>query len=163
MLELPHTPGCLVCGKANPHGLKLHLHVDESTGVVRVDFRPRPEHIGFDGVVHGGVIATVFDEAMVWAATWAGRRFCVCGELTTRFRRPARVNEVLHFEAKVEFSRPRLVTTAATARDAEGQIIATASGKYVPMSIDQHRSMCATFVPEPQTQAAAARLVEAAG
>src|SRR5687767_15623921 len=54
-MELPHTAGCLVCGRQNPHGLRLSLDVDESSGVVRVDFTPRPEHIGFEGIVHGGV------------------------------------------------------------------------------------------------------------
>ena len=84
LLQLPHTAGCLVCGRDNPHGLRLDLHVDPETGIVRIEFAPRREHIGFEGVVHGGVLATVLDEAMVWAATWAARRFCVCAELTTR-------------------------------------------------------------------------------
>ena len=78
-IELPHTAGCLVCGRDNPHGLHLSLHVDPDSGIVTVDFIPLAEHIGFEGIIHGGVLATVLDEAMVWAATWAGRRFCVCG------------------------------------------------------------------------------------
>ena len=84
MIELPHTAGCLVCGRQNPHGLHLHLHVDEATGAVETRFTPSAHHIGFEGIVHGGVLATVLDEAMVWAATWRGRRFCVCGEMNTR-------------------------------------------------------------------------------
>ena len=67
-MELPHTAGCLVCGRQNPHGLKLSLHVDEATGIVRMDFAPRPEHIGFEGIVHGGVLATLIDTATFWAA-----------------------------------------------------------------------------------------------
>src|SRR3954468_22751278 len=38
MLELPHTAGCLVCGRHNPIGLHLHLHVDESSGAVATNF-----------------------------------------------------------------------------------------------------------------------------
>src|SRR5690242_7987919 len=37
-LQLPHTPGCLVCGRNNDFGLKLSLFVEPSTGVVSVDF-----------------------------------------------------------------------------------------------------------------------------
>src|ERR1700710_2015642 len=92
-IELPHTHGCLVCGQANPLGLKLHLFVDPASGVVSVEFTPRVEHIGFEGIVHGGVVATVIDEAMVWAATWGGRRFCVCGEMSVRFRQSAQVGQ----------------------------------------------------------------------
>src|SRR4051812_42310858 len=82
LLELPHTEGCLVCGKKNAFGMKLNLFVDPSSGIVVVDFSPRPEHIGFTGVAHGGMLATVIDEAMVWAATWSMKRFCLCGELS---------------------------------------------------------------------------------
>src|SRR5687767_8880829 len=36
-IELPHTAGCLVCGRQNPHGLRLSLHVDPGSGVVTVE------------------------------------------------------------------------------------------------------------------------------
>src|SRR5437870_11277091 len=80
-IELPHTPGCLVCGRDNPLGLKLALFIEDSTGEVHVEFLPRPQHIGFEGIIHGGALATILDEAMVWAATWHGRRFCLCGAM----------------------------------------------------------------------------------
>jgi uncharacterized protein (TIGR00369 family) len=159
-MELPHTAGCLVCGRQNPHGLKLSLHVDEATGIVRMDFAPRPEHIGFEGIVHGGVLATVLDEAMVWAATWAGKRFCVAGEMNVRFRRSAGVGEMLKVEARVESARSRLVLTAGIVADAAGEIVTEATGKYVPVASDRHRAVVATLVDEPPTSRAAAYLKE---
>jgi acyl-coenzyme A thioesterase PaaI-like protein len=163
LLQLPHTAGCLVCGRDNPHGLKLDLHVEPATQLVRVEFTPRPEHIGFEGVVHGGVIATVLDEAMVWCATWAGRRFCVCGELVTRFRKEAAVGRALVVEAKVESNRPRLVTTTAEVRDREtGEVVATGSAKYVPVPPDRNCAFVATLVPDAATDEAARMLRSAA-
>ena len=73
-LELPHTSGCLVCGRDNPHGLHLSSFVDPETGVVTTTFTPAPHHIGFESVIHGGVLATVVDELMVWAAIWASQK-----------------------------------------------------------------------------------------
>ncbi|HSV15540.1 MAG TPA: PaaI family thioesterase [Tepidisphaeraceae bacterium] len=154
-LELPHTLGCLVCSRDNVHGLHLSLFVDPDASIVTTDFTPQPANIGFQGIVHGGVIATVMDEAMVWAATWVGRRFCLCGELTTRFRRPAEIGRRAIVEAKVEFRNPRLIQTAATLRDESNQLLATASGKYVPVSLDQHVAFLATLVDEPATTTAA--------
>lgn len=159
-MELPHTAGCLVCGRHNPRGLKLSLHVDEASGVVSVEFTPGPEHIGFEGIVHGGVLATVLDEAMVWAATWAGRRFCVCGEMSVRFRKSARVGERLRVIAKVESSRPRLLHTSGVVTDASGETLAEASGKYVPVPSARHHDVVATLVDEPATRRAAIRLKE---
>ena len=162
LLQLPHTAGCLVCGRDNPHGLRLDLHVDNETGVVRVEFTPRREHIGFEGVVHGGALATVLDEVMVWAATWAGRRFCVCAEMTTRFRREAQVGRALSVEANVESNRPRLIATTGVVRDASsGETLATATGKYVPVPPERNRAFVQTLVPHGDTEPAA-RVLRAA-
>ena len=154
MLELPHTRGCLVCGQANPHGLKLHLHVDPATGIVSTEFTPRVEHIGFDGIVHGGILATVLDEAMVWAATWSGKRFCVCGELSVRFRQSAEVGQKVIVTARVEVARSKLITTTSEVL-AGDVILATATGKYVPLPADRSNHFFDTLVDEPATMAAA--------
>jgi acyl-coenzyme A thioesterase PaaI-like protein len=154
LMELPHTPGCVVCGRANPHGLKLSLHVDPETGIVTTEFTPRAQHVGFEGIVHGGVLSTVLDEAMVWAATWAGRRFCVAAEMTVRFKKIATLDVPLRVAARVTESRGKLVQTAGELADGDS-LVATATGKYVRMSEADHRKFCDTFVDEPQTVAAA--------
>ena len=165
-MELPHTAGCLVCGRQNPHGLRLSLDVDESSGAVRVDFTPRPEHIGFEGIVHGGVLATVLDEAMVWAATWAGRRFCVAAELSIRFRKSAGVGVPLRTEAKVDSAaskrpgRPRLIYAEGVIVNETGATVAEATGKYMAVSPERHRDVVATLVDEAAT-AEAARVLRA--
>ena len=167
-MELPHTAGCLVCGRHNVHGLGLSLHVDE-TGLVSTEFTPRAEHIGFEGIIHGGLLATVLDEAMVWAATWAGKRFCVAGEMSVRFRKSAAVGRALRCVATVESAAskrpglPRLIH--ATGRIVEvdgGALVAEATGKYVPVSPERNRQVVATLVDEPPTRQAAAVLKEAA-
>ena len=159
LLQLPHTAGCLVCGRDNPHGLKLDLYVDSGTSTVRVEFTPRPQHIGFEGVVHGGVIATVLDEAMVWCATWSGRRFCVCAELTTRFRKEAAVGRKLIVETKIESSRSRLITTTGEVRDAEtAEIVAIGTAKYVPVPHDRNLAFMQTLTLDTTTAEAARHL-----
>jgi len=158
MLELPHTAGCLVCGRQNPIGLHLRLHVDESTGVVETRFTPAAEHIGFEGIIHGGILATVLDEAMVWAATWSGRRFCVCGEMTIRFRRAAEVAMPLMIRASVASTRGRMIQTNGEITDQAGEMIAMADGKYLALPQDRHERFVQTLVDEPSTAKAAAVL-----
>ena len=155
LLELPHTAGCLVCGRQNPIGLHLHLHVDESTGAVETHFTPAAEHIGFEGIIHGGILATVLDEAMVWAATWRGRRFCVCGEMTIRFRKPAEVGKPLIVRASIKSARGRMIQTNGQVTDQAGDVIATAEGKYLALADDRHNVFMATLVDEPSTAKAA--------
>jgi acyl-coenzyme A thioesterase PaaI-like protein len=155
---LPHTAGCLVCGKDNPHGLQLNFTVDQTTGIVCTHFSPMAHHIGFTGIAHGGILATVFDEAMVWAASWHGKRFCVCGELTVRFRREAPIGVPLKIAAMITSPRLRLIQTKAVAHDPEGNLIAEASAKYVQMPIDRHAAMVATLLPDPATEITSAAL-----
>lgn len=158
MLELPHTAGCLVCGRENPHGLRLSLHVEPADGAVHVRFVPHAHHIGFDGIVHGGVIATVVDEAMVWAATWAQKRFCVCGEMTVRFRQNARVGVPVIVTARVEHARAKMIQTTCEVTDESGATLAIGAGKYVPVTLEQHRQFMATMLHEPATKDAARAL-----
>jgi acyl-coenzyme A thioesterase PaaI-like protein len=153
-LQLPHSATCLVCGRTNPQGLKLDLFVDPDSGVVRTKFLPTQNHTGFAGVVHGGAIATILDEAMVWAATWKGRRFAVCGELMVRFRQQMRPDDLLRVEAIVEFSRPKLVEVAGKVFDEHGKLLATGLGKYVPVTPEQHRDVLKTLIDDPATLAA---------
>jgi acyl-coenzyme A thioesterase PaaI-like protein len=154
-LELPHTAGCLACGPGNSKGLRLQLFVDSETGIVQTRFAAKIEHIGFEGVAHGGVIATVMDEVMVWAASWAGKRFCLCGEMSVRFRRRAEVGQVLICTARVESTRSKLIATTADATDESGQLIATASGKYIPLSDEDNRGFLRTLLDDPATAATA--------
>lgn len=158
LLQLPHTSGCLVCGRENPRGLKLDAFVHPVTGEVSARYRPSREHIGFDNVIHGGLLATLVDELMTWAATWAGKRFCVCGEMTIRLRKPAGPGRVLRVTSVVTNARARLIETSATITDADGETIATATGKYVPMPAEQHEQAMRSFVEHPNTAAAAALL-----
>ncbi len=153
-LQLPHTPGCMVCGRENERGLKQTLFVDDHSGLVSLRFTPPGHLIGYEGIVHGGALATLADEAMVWAATWRARRFCVCGEITVRYRRTAPIGEPLRFVASVVSFRPRLIQTNCEIHDAQDNLIAAASAKCVPLGDDENRRCMRSLVPEPAAQAA---------
>src|SRR5437773_12543515 len=59
---------CFVCGQDNPIGLKLKFsRVGEG---VWAEFTPSDLHAGYEGLVHGGILAALIDDAManVWAA-----------------------------------------------------------------------------------------------
>jgi len=153
-LELPHTPGCLVCGHANPVGLRLSLYVRDEDGTIETRFTPGPQHIGFEGILHGGVLATVLDEAMVWAAIWFSRKACVAGEMNVRFRKSAVVGVLMTCTARVTAGRSRLIESSGELVDATGQTIATATGKYVPLGSEPTQAFFKTLVAAPTTEAA---------
>ena len=63
---------CFGCGPANPHGLHVASHPDPDDPAILVvaEWRPRPEHEAFDGVVNGGILGTLLDCHANWTAAW---------------------------------------------------------------------------------------------
>lgn len=132
MKELPHTHSCFVCGDANPLGMKLRFH-DNGTDV-RTAFTPSPEHVGFKDVIHGGLLATVMDEIMVWACAARTRRFAYCAEMNVRFLRPVVPAQELTVVGRLtEDRRGRIFLASSEVRDGSGAVCVTATGKYMPI------------------------------
>ncbi|MFC1962064.1 PaaI family thioesterase, partial [Chloroflexota bacterium] len=53
---------CFGCGQNNPIGLKLKFKKDGDG--VRTEFTPGESYQGWPGMVHGGIIGCLLDEAM---------------------------------------------------------------------------------------------------
>ncbi len=153
LLELPHTNECVACGRTNPSALGLSLYVDTRSGAVSTEFVPRPEHVGFDQISHGGILAVVLDEAMVWAATWAIGRFCVCAQLDVRYRQIAGVGDRLKVLAQSVILRPKLIESRGELINDAGRVVASAVGKFVPVSARKNHDILATLLAEPATVA----------
>jgi uncharacterized protein (TIGR00369 family) len=58
------------------------------------------EHQGHPGYVHGGILATTFDELFGLFQTFA-HPSAVTAELTVRYLAPVKIGETVHFEAEV--------------------------------------------------------------
>ena len=142
MRELPHTDGCFVCGEANAAGLKLRFTTDGK--IVETRFTARADHIGFQQVIHGGIISTVLDEIMVWACAVQTRQFGFCAEMTVRFNHPLRPGtEVIATSELVSNRRGKLFEAKAELRDAQGLLLASATGKYLPIKETELPAMLA--------------------
>jgi uncharacterized protein (TIGR00369 family) len=126
-LQLPYTRDCFVCGAHNAHG--LHLRFRREGEEVLADFTPQPQHAGFRGLVHGGILATVLDEAMFWAAASTTKRFCLAAELNVRFVSKVIVGQKLTVVARLRADRGRLWESSAELRDEAGTVCARATCK----------------------------------
>jgi uncharacterized protein (TIGR00369 family) len=148
MQKIPHTRSCFVCGESNPLGLRLRMETDGR--LVHVHFAPLPEHIGFRQVVHGGLLATVLDEIMVWACAVQTHRFAFCAEMNVRYLQPVRPGETLHGIAElVENRRNKIYETKSELRHSDGAVVVQATGKYMPIKGEQPADMLADLVPDP--------------
>ena len=64
----PHH--CFACGELNAHGLQLQLHGDERGCWTELVLDPRFE--GWQGIAHGGILATILDEVGAWSVIARG-------------------------------------------------------------------------------------------
>jgi uncharacterized protein (TIGR00369 family) len=60
----PPKNHCFGCGKDNPEGMQLKFYLDDATRRATCDFELTRRYTGPPGHCHGGVIATILDEAM---------------------------------------------------------------------------------------------------
>jgi uncharacterized protein (TIGR00369 family) len=116
--------GCYVCGIENEAGLRLPFRKDDSGGS-RAEYVARPEHAGWPGIIHGGLLFTLMDEAVAWACTYAGSR-CVTARAEARFRVPAQVGALLVITGRVTHATSRALRARAEIRqgDDNGPLVA---------------------------------------
>jgi uncharacterized protein (TIGR00369 family) len=86
----PTSRTCFVCGRDNHGGLKARWVSDRAAGEVRAEVRI-PEHFnGYPGLVHGGVVSALLDEAMARSVLLEGGfdDLMVTGRMEVAFRHP---------------------------------------------------------------------------
>lgn len=146
---LPYSSWCYVCGKENPLGFRVIFSTEN--GRVRLRHIPELHRQGYLGVVHGGVISTLLDEAMGWAPTLVLKRMFVTAELTVRYLKPFLVGRTMLVEAWPEKVSRRMALVLGEVRDEAGELYASAKGKYLPMSQEETRKVDELLIYEPET------------
>lgn len=127
--ERETDPQCFVCGRENPCGLRLTFTA--ANGKAAAEFSPSDTHQGYRNLVHGGILSSILDEAMIQAALAEGVA-PVTAELTVRFKQPLPVGERAVVEAEIVLRGPRLLKAAAVIRRAgDGAVIAEAQAKLL--------------------------------
>ncbi len=117
---------CFACGLENPIGLKLTFRQEGDAYVTT--FIPPRDFQGYQGILHGGIMATLLDEVMaryVWQEIAAP---AATARLEVRYRRPAPVGCPIEVRAWITDRRgARVFRTAAEARLADGTLLAEAT------------------------------------
>lgn len=127
--------GCFVCGVENPLGLHTDFYELED-GTLAALVTPKSVHQSYPGRLHGGVIAALLDETIGRAInvpepdTWA-----VTAELTTHYKKPVPYDVELKVTGKILENSRRVFTGEGTIFLPDGEVAATATGKYVKLPL----------------------------
>ena len=127
-MKLSDDGYCFVCGHKNPIGLKLDFSFDGKT--IKTEFTPKKEHQGYQDIVHGGIILTLLDEAMVKLAIAMGIPV-VTAQMEIRLRRSLNVGQKITVTARLLKDTKKILEAYAEAVATDNTVIADATGKLI--------------------------------
>ena len=120
---------CFVCGPGNAAGLNIRFRLDG--GVCRAEFTPGDEHVGYDGVTHGGILFSLLDDVMANVVFLQGER-CFTAKAEVRYRQPLPTGTLVRLEGWQERRKGRLAMLAGRViRVDDETIVAEASGRFM--------------------------------
>lgn len=133
---------CFACGKNNPEGMHLRFSYNEESNRFVSRFRLGRRYTGPPGHAHGGVIATILDEAM-GKVNKLHNVVALTSDIAVQYLKPVPLNKPLRVEARGVSVRGRRHINAAEILNQRGEVLARSRGVFV--AIDPHR-MFAKFV-----------------
>jgi uncharacterized protein (TIGR00369 family) len=126
---------CYGCGMANPIGFQLQkTYVGDRS---HIEYKVRPEHASYPGMLHGGVTCVLMDEVMYHTIAHLGIE-AVTASMTVDYRRAALVGQHLVCEAWVVAREGRKVDVSATiVEGTSGKVVAEGRARFVEVDLSR--------------------------
>ena len=134
-MEVTYDGACFGCGENNERGLKMQFLDQGGESVCEYEVPARYQ--SWQGMVHGGMVALMLDEAVGWAG-WHSGHPGVTGKLEVRYRLPLQLGEGVRVVGRVDRVRRTLVYASAfidRVRDGARVAEATATLMAIPTVI----------------------------
>jgi uncharacterized protein (TIGR00369 family) len=145
---------CFGCGGGNAMGMLLTFELDEVSRRVVGRFRIPAQYQGARGILHGGIVATLLDEAM-GKLNYGGGKPAMTAELHVNYLRPVPVEQEIIVEAYHQRRKGRNLLHSAEIRNVLGEVLARGEGRFVEVDAERIREAVARR-NEMQTGAAKA-------
>jgi uncharacterized protein (TIGR00369 family) len=112
----------------------LSFQIDKERQTLKTTFNASPTFQGWDGIVHGGIISTLLDEAMAKLVYELGYR-AVTASLEIKFKKPAPILEPLSVHGEITEVSKRLIRAKAHVAKEDGTILATGVSTFLKQSL----------------------------
>ncbi|UCG12420.1 MAG: PaaI family thioesterase [Deltaproteobacteria bacterium] len=128
--------GCFACGTNNPIGLKMEFYRQGNS--VCSDVVLNQDHVGWENMVHGGIISTLLDEVMSWTVIYFKKSFSVTRRMQVRYLRPVPASVQLTVKGQITSDdKARSCQAEAILQDGEGNVLAKGEGDFAVLSGDK--------------------------
>jgi len=133
---------CFACGKNNPEGMHLRFAYDEDRDCFISRFRLGKRYTGPPGHCHGGIIATILDEAM-GKVNKLRHVIALTSEITIQYLKPVPLNKPLRVESREVKVTGRQHVNMAEILNQKGEVLARSRGLFIAINPEK---MFAKFV-----------------
>ena len=124
-----HDYNCFGCSPFNEIGLQMEFWDNE--GELIAKWQPRKSLEGWNGVLHGGIQASLADELGGWAVLTQLKTSGVTTELKMNYLRPLHISKgELTIKGKVVSFEKNIAIIECTIFDGSGEVCATSHIKY---------------------------------
>ena len=121
---------CFGCGGDNAGGMKLTFEQDNVNRRIVGRFVLGERYQGGGGFAHGGIIATLLDEAMGKVCRFRQVR-AVTAELTVEYLKPVNVQSEIVVEGRETEQKGRNLFMTGEIRNEAGEVLARGRGRFV--------------------------------
>jgi uncharacterized protein (TIGR00369 family) len=133
---------CFACGMNNPDGMRLKFTLDEARQTFVCNFRLSKRYTGPPGHCHGGIIATILDDAM-GKVNKLRHVVALTKEMTVEYLKPVPLHQPLYVEGREVSVTGRRHINEAEIRNENNEVLARSRGTFI--AIDPEK-MFAKFV-----------------
>ena len=130
-IDLPNMEHnyCFGCGPSNEIGLKMKFRGNDD--LVYSELAVSDHFVGWNGVVHGGILSTLCDEIMAWGAIFLTRSFILTKNMSVNYHRPVMAGDNLRVESDVEQrTSERECIMNGRIFNSKGELCVTSSGTF---------------------------------
>ena len=127
---------CFGCGPENDTGLQLKFLLDEERKRFTCHFQLPERFVGPPAHAHGGIIATILDEAM-GKVNKLHNIVCLTSTMDVSYHQPVPLFKPLMAEGWEDRVIGRIHYRAAEIRNPDGEVLASSKGKFVEIDPDR--------------------------
>jgi len=135
----PHQPQqnfCFACGPDNPDGMHLTFHLDEASQKFICKFRLPKKFWGPPKHCHGGIVATILDEAM-GKVNKIRHVIAVTSEMNVQYLKMVPLGKWLTVESWEDHVHGREHHNVAEIKNQQGEVLARGAAKFI--AVDPER------------------------
>jgi uncharacterized protein (TIGR00369 family) len=133
---------CFACGKDNDDGMHLEFYLDEESRRAICKFKLGERYTGPPGHVHGGIIATILDEAMGKVNKFRNV-LALTRSMNIEYLKPVPLGETLTVTGHEDRVEGRIHVNVAEITNEAGEVLSRSTGTFI--AVDPEK-MFAKFV-----------------